>query len=157
MKKTIFLPVLLMLLFAAGHGDIMRGRAEADNAGKEAKSGMYLRITAEGRTLIARLNESAASRAFWSRLPLTLPMTNLYGRQMCFHFGYGGLPSGGSKKQGYKAGDISYWPPRGSLIILYKQTGALFDHLTLGHITGDVSFFDGVEDTDVTFEKADET
>lgn len=157
MKKTAFLLILLMLLCASVYGSCMSRRAAAENAIREAKNGMRLRITTEGRTLFAGLYECDASRAFWNRLPLTLPMTNLYGRMMCFHFGYRGLPDGGSREQDCKVGDISYWPPRGSLVILYKQSGAVFEHLTLGHITGDVSFFDGVEDTYVTFEKADET
>ena len=80
-------------------------------------------------------------------------MMNLYGREMCYRFGAGGLPDNDAADIGYEIGDISYWPPAGSLVILYKQNGELFEQQPIGHTDDDVSFFDGMPDTDVIFEK----
>ncbi|MGP1455715.1 MAG: cyclophilin-like fold protein [Treponema sp.] len=34
--------------------------------------------------------------------------------------GAGSLPASQAKNTGYRIGDISYWQPRGTLVILYK-------------------------------------
>ena len=114
---------------------------------------MRITITAGEYTISAVLYDNAAGRALWDKLPLTLPMMNLYGREMCYRFGAGGLPEEDAADTGYEIGDISYWPPAGSLVILYKQNGEVFEQQPIGHTNDDISFFDGMEDTDVTFER----
>lgn len=114
---------------------------------------MKITIKAGEHTITATLYDNAAGRALWNKLPLTLPMMNLYGREMCYRFGAGGLPDDDAADIGYEIGDISYWPPAGSLVILYKQNGEIFEQQPIGHTDDDVSFFDGMPDTDVIFEK----
>ncbi|MBR1708021.1 MAG: hypothetical protein IJ719_04215 [Clostridia bacterium] len=116
---------------------------------------MQITITAGEHTITAILYDNAAGSAFWDKLPLTLPMQNLYGREMCHRFGAGALPDDDAVDTGYEIGDISYWPPRGSLVILYKQNGEVFEQQPIGHTDDDVSFFDGMPDTDVIFERAE--
>ena len=118
---------------------------------------MRVTITAGDYVITATLYDNAAGRALWAKLPLTLPMMNLYGREMCYRFGAGGLPDDDAVDTGYEIGDISYWPPAGSLVILYKQNGEIFEQQPIGHTEDDVSFFDGMPDTDVTFERAEES
>ena len=114
---------------------------------------MKITITAGEHTITATLYDNAAGRALWDKLPLTLPMMNLYGREMCYRFGAGGLPDNDAADTGYEIGDISYWPPAGSLVILYKQNGEVFEQQPIGHTDDDVSFLEGIPDTDVIFEK----
>lgn len=123
-------------------------------ASKEAGE-MMITITAGEHSISAILYDNAAGRAFWDKLPLTLPMLNLYGREMCYRFGAGGLPDNDATDKGYEIGDISYWPPAGSLVILYKQNGEIFEQQPIGHTDDDLSFFDGMPDTDVTFARAE--
>ena len=104
--------------------------------------------------LNTRENDNEATRALWDMLPQTFPMMNLYGREMCYRMGNGALPDTTAQNIGYEVGDISYWPPAGSLVILYKQNGEVFEQVRIGHTDDDVSFFEGMEDTDITFEKA---
>ena len=118
---------------------------------------MRVTVTAGDHVITATLYDNAAGRALWDKLPLTLPMMNLYGREMCYRFGAGGLPDDDASDTGYEIGDISYWPPAGSLVILYKQNGEVFEQQPIGHTQDDVSFFDGMPDTDVTFERAEES
>lgn len=115
---------------------------------------MNITITAGEHVITAVLYDNAAGRALWDKLPLTLPMMNLYGREMCYRFGRGGLPDEDAKDTGYRIGDISYWPPAGSLVILYKQNGEVFEQQPIGHTDDDISFFEGMPDTDILFEKA---
>ena len=116
---------------------------------------MLVCITAGDHVITAKLYDNAAGRALWDMLPLTLPMMNLYGREMCYRFGAGTLPTEDAMDAGYEIGDISYWPPAGSLVILYKQNGEVFEQQPIGHTDDDISFFEGMADTDITFEKAE--
>ncbi|MBR2670843.1 MAG: hypothetical protein IKE27_01440 [Oscillospiraceae bacterium] len=117
---------------------------------------MVVRITVGERSITAELNDNDAAKALWDQLPLTLPMMNLYGREMCYRMGKGALPDKDAADAGYEIGDISYWPPAGSLVILYKQNGEVFEQVKIGHTDDDVSFFDGMEDTDIIFERVEQ-
>ena len=121
----------------------------------DAADQMLITITAGDHVITATLYDNAAGRALWDKLPLTLNMMNLYGREMCYRFGAGSLPEDDAADTGYEIGDISYWPPAGSLVILYKQNGEVFEQQPIGHTDDDVSFFDGMPDTEITFEKAE--
>ena len=116
---------------------------------------MRITITAVDHVITATLYDNAAGRALWEKLPLTLNMMNLYGREMCYRFGAGGLPDDDAADTGYEIGDISYWPPAGSLVILYKQNGEVFEQQPIGRTDDDISFFDGMPDTDITFERVE--
>ena len=111
-----------------------------------------IKITAKGKTLTAVMENNTTVQAFVKQLPVTLPMQNLYSREMCYHYGSGGLPTGELRSDGYQVGDIIYWPPRGSFVILYVQNGELFERQHMGHTKDNVDFFLGAGDVDVTFE-----
>lgn len=131
-------------------------RQETAPAAQEDKEEeMNITITAGNRTIRAKLNNNEAAKQLWKSLPRTFPMKNLYGREMCFRMGAGSLPIKQARNTGYQVGDISYWPPMGSLVILYKQNGEVFEQQPIGHIDEDVSFFDGMPDTDIRFEKVE--
>jgi rhodanese-related sulfurtransferase len=127
-----------------------------DSAAGEKTEKMVVRITVGERSITAELNDNDAAKALWDQLPLTLPMMNLYGREMCYRMGKGALPDKDAADAGYEIGDISYWPPAGSLVILYKQNGEVFEQVKIGHTDDDVSFFDGMEDTDIIFERVEQ-
>ena len=144
-------------------GEIVTEEAAAENPSDPAVSEditdtadqMLITITAGDHVITATLYDNAASRALWDKLPMTLPMMNLYGREMCYRFGKGGLPDDDAADTGYEIGDISYWPPAGSLVILYKQNGEVFEQQPIGHTDDDISFFNGMPDTEITFDKAE--
>ena len=149
-KLGNILEPLSVLDSLSGTADVTIARAEGRRPA-EARS-MRLKIAAGGRELAAVLEDNTASRAFAAMLPLTLPMENLYEREMCHRFGAGALPDGETRSDGYAVGDIAYWPPRGSLVILYAQNGERFERVHLGHIDGGVEIFRSMGDVDVTFE-----
>ena len=157
MKKTVlilaFLLFISVLVFSCGQNEI---KQEEIPGTQTEKRQMIVSITADRHTVLARLYDNEAGRALWDMLPLTLPMMNLYGREMCYRFGRGGLPDGDASETSYSIGDISYWPPAGSLVILYEQNGEDFEQQPIGHIDEDISFFFGMPDTDIRFDRIGE-
>lgn len=122
---------------------------------KLASKALKLKITAGDKILFATLEDNPTVRDFIKKLPATLPMENLYGREMCYLYGAGALAESATRSDGYEVGDLIYWLPRGSFVILYKQNGELFERVQLGHIDGDLNFFDGGGDMEITFELAE--
>ena len=135
--------------------DVSDIKSEESNSDTAEPGEMTVKITVGERTITATLYDNEATRVLWDMLPQTFPMINLYGREMCYRMGNGALSDATAQDIGYEVGDISYWPPAGSLVILYKQNGEVFEQVQIGHTNDDISFFDGMEDTDITFEKAD--
>ena len=112
-----------------------------------------IKITVGDTELTATLEDNATTQALLEQMPMTLSMQDLYGREMCYHYGAGALPTGTLRSDGYAVGDIAYWPPRGSLVILYAQNGEQFERQQIGHISEGVEIFETTGDADVTFEQ----
>ena len=165
MKKIMVALVSIMILLlgtACGAETLVKkGGAEAPKAqasaaaataDKNAAGSLKLKITAKGKTLTAVMENNPTVQAFAKKLPVTLKMENLYSREMCYHYGNGAFPTGTLRSDRYEVGDIIYWPPRGSFVILYLQNGEEFERQHMGHISGNVDFFRNAGDVDVTFE-----
>lgn len=116
-------------------------------------------LTVGTTTLDATLEDNATTRALLSQMPFTITMDNLYGREMCYRYGAGSLSTSTLRSDGYTIGDIAYWPPRGSLVILYAQNGKQFERQQVGHIDADAStleaLFSEAGATAITFARAD--
>ena len=157
MKK--FFAIICAALFMTGCGTSAAvehvdkpADKSAEIVDKLASKALRLKITAGDKILFATLEDNATVRDFLRKLPTTLLMQNLYGREMCYRYGAGGLAESSTRNDGYEVGDLIYWPPGGSLVILYKQNGELFERVQLGHVDGDLNFFDGAGDVEITFE-----
>lgn len=120
--------------------------------GKEEVSEVKVKVTVGDTELYATLEDNATTRALVEQMPVTLPMMDLYGREMCYRYGAYALPTDHLQSDGYEIGDIAYWAPGGSLVILYEQNGEHFERQHLGHIDSGVEVFKNTGDTDVTFE-----
>lgn len=116
-----------------------------------AQANYKIRITLGNHSLTATLENNATTRAFVERLPITLPMMDLYGREMCYRFPEA-LPTDNASTQGYEVGEIVYYPPMHSFVILYAQNGERFQMQKLGHVDSGVELFDGIGNVDVRFE-----
>lgn len=113
-----------------------------------------MRITVNGHTLTATLENNVTAQAFAAKLPITLPMMDLYGREMCYRFPKA-LPTDNARTRGYEVGEIVYYPPMHSFVIMYEQNGEHFQMQSIGRVEGNVGIFDGIGDVDVRFEKAE--
>ena len=124
MKRRNFLQLLAA---SAAGAALTMSSAEAKNAGRR------IRITAGNRTWYATLDDNATARALIAKLPLTLPLEDLYGREHCYRFS-DALPANEDSYRGYEVGEIVYCPPLHSFAILYAQNGELFDMQPIGRI-----------------------
>lgn len=122
---------------------------------QKEKEEIKIKITVGDTELYSAFEDNATTRALIKEMPMTLPMSDLYDREMCYRYGANKFPTDKLRSDGYKVGDIVYWPPRGSLVILYKQNGEKFERQHLGHIDSGVEVFATTGDTDVTFEVVD--
>ncbi|CAJ0715050.1 hypothetical protein LMG6871_01313 [Ralstonia edaphis] len=104
---------------------------------------MNIRLTINGQTLSAALEDNAAARDFFGLLPLVLDLEDYAATekiaQLPQKLSTAGAPAGMTPA----AGDITYYAPWGNLAIFYKG----FDHsaglVRLGHITGDIQLLRG--------------
>lgn len=118
-------------------------------------SEVRVKITVGDTELIAKMENNATTQAITRQMPMTLHMMDLYGREMCYRYGAYALPTDNLRSDGYEIGDIAYWAPGGSLVILYAQNGERFERQHLGHIDSGVEIFETTGDVDVTFELMD--
>lgn len=110
-----------------------------------------IRITVNGQELTAIIYNNATGRDFIDRLPMTLPMLDLYGREMCYRFS-DALATDNVQYTGYEVGEIVYWPPRHSFVILYAQNGEQFDMQKIGRIDSGIDIFNGIGNVEITIE-----
>lgn len=100
---------------------------------QQEKTTFPVEIRIDGKTYQAVLFDNATGRAIRSKLSLKLKMADLYGRELCYRFG-NPLPTDNVAYTGYEVGEIVYWPPRHSFVIMYAQNGEMFDMQKIGKI-----------------------
>jgi hypothetical protein len=118
--------------------------------------GIQVKITVGEQTLTATFLDNATTRHLISRFPLTIPMMDLYSREMCYRFP-DALPANEVGSSGYEVGDIAYWTPRHSLVIFYRQNGEVISNLQkIGYIDSGVDLFSRTGNAEVRFELLDD-
>jgi hypothetical protein len=113
-----------------------------------------VKITAGEHVLTSTFDNNATALALLEKFPLTIPMMDLYSREMCYHFP-DALPTDNVRRSGYEVGEIVYWPPRHSFVIMYAQNGEQFDMQKIGRVDSGVEVFRKTGDLNVTFELMD--
>ena len=136
MKKLIILFTLVFAICGTEHTE---------------ENMIRIKIIAGDKVLTATLYDNAAAKSFAAMLPMTLPMEDLYAREMCYHMPTA-LPTNEARRETYEVGDISYWPPGKSFVIFYKQNGEIINLQKIGRIDAGVDIFENTGDIDVRFE-----
>ncbi|MDO4163000.1 MAG: cyclophilin-like fold protein [Bacteroides sp.] len=131
------------------------GNGSDNQSNNDSNMTTKMRITVNGHTLTATLQDNATARAIAERLPMTLPMMDLYGREMCYRFSES-LPTDNVSTRGYSVGEIIYYPPMHSFVIMYEQNGENFQMQHIGQIDSGVEIFSGIGDVDVLFEAVEQ-
>lgn len=115
-------------------------------------TGIKIKVTVGGQVLTATLIDNATTRSLIAKFPLTVRMADLYSREVVYHFP-DPLPANEAQTSGYEVGDISYWTPRHSFVIFYKQNGEVISNLQkIGRFDSGVEMFEKTGDVDVKFE-----
>lgn len=148
MKKTLCITMILLALAASIFAASVSAAATAPSA---AKNDIRIKITVGDKALTATLEDNPTTRVLLKKLPLTLPMEDLYRREMCFHFDEA-LPAINVRNRSYELGEIIYWPPRHSFVIMYRQNGEQFAMQHIGRVDSGVEIFAKTGNVDVTFE-----
>lgn len=148
MKKT--LSAILFLIFSTIALGCARHEPQSDEP--DTNTTMKLKITVGDKVLYAELYNNATAKSFIEKLPLILPMQDLYDREMVYRFP-DALPANEATTSGYEIGDISYWTPRHSFVIFYKQNGEVISNLQkVGRIQKGIELFETTGNTNVKFE-----
>ena len=116
-----------ILAFAATSMHVHQG------AGAAETTTMKIQIEVRGKKWTISLENNETARALYAKLPLTLDMEDLYGRELCYRFREA-LPARGVVMRGYALGAGVCWPPRHSVVILYRQNGEAFDMQSVGRV-----------------------
>ncbi len=87
------------------------------------------------RSWTAALEANDTAKALVRKLLLTIDLEDLYGRELCYRVP-DPLPAREVSYRGYEVGEIVYWPPRHSFMILYRQNGEMFDMQRIGRLEG---------------------
>lgn len=98
------------------------------------------------------MEDNETAQALVDKMPMTLSMRDLFDREMSHRFGAGSFPVAKTRSDRYEVGDLIYWPPMGSFVILYKQDGDEFERVHVVHINSGVEIFENTGSTEVTFE-----
>ena len=135
MQKILFaLVIVFLVLCSSAYADEMR-----------------VKISVNNKVLHAVLDDNATSRAIYDKLPLKLFMQDLYSREMCYHFDES-FKTENLRSDNYEVGDLIYWPPMHSFVILYRQNGEKFRRQHLGKVLSGVEIFETTGDAEVLFE-----
>jgi hypothetical protein len=119
----------------------------------ESQKEYKVRITVGETELIATFADNATSQALIEKMPMTLPMMDLYGREMCYRFTGEDIPAEEAQYGSFDVGKILYWTPWRSFVIVYAESGEEIDDLQyVGMIEEGVDVFADTGDIDVTFE-----
>jgi hypothetical protein len=93
-----------------------------DGVAGGASAPTKIRIRIGTRTLTATVAQNKTARDFVSMLPLTLRMSDLFGREKAAALPRA-LASGGKRRHTYAVGDIVYWPPGPDVAVYYRAGG----------------------------------
>ena len=101
--------------------------------------------------LTPTLEDNATARDLISRMTFTVPMLDLYGRELVHRFPEA-LPAEEVSTSDCEVGDIVYWTPRNALAIFYnKADESISDLQPVGRLDSGADGLDGCGDGDVTF------
>ncbi len=142
MKKILFVMFALIISFTS----ILYGSDK-----KKEENNIKILIKVGEKKLTATLINNATSRALITKFPLTILLKDLYNREMCYNFSED-LPTDAVKYTDYEVGDIIYWPPRHSFVIMYAQNGERFAMQKIGRIDSYIEILKNIGDITVTLE-----
>jgi hypothetical protein len=113
---------LALGLTAYRAGDGTSAAAANSKASATAATSTKIRLRIRGRTLTATVARNATARDFVSLLPLTLRMSDLFGREKAAPLPRA-LARGGRPRHTYSVGDIIYWSPGPDVAVYYRGGG----------------------------------
>ncbi len=130
------------------------GHPEQGMRSQHSGSLMKIRISANGKSIIATLADNSTARDFTSLLPITLTMHDLFGREKA-----AGLPraisTAGPRSSTYAVGEVILWSPGPDIAVFYRHDGKTIPSpgsILIAKVDQGVEMFDIPGRIEVTFE-----
>ena len=109
-----------------------------------------IKTTISGHILTVALN-SAAAKDFASLFPMTLTLDGYVQTEKVSNLNRQLSTDGPTSVWNPDVGDITYYVPRGNLVIFYKGFGYASGLVMLGKVEGDISFLNNAQKLTATF------
>jgi hypothetical protein len=109
-----------LMAYRAADGTSAAAANSKTSASTATSTKIRLRIGA--RTLTATVVDSRTARDFLSLLPLTVRMSDLFGREKAAPLPRA-LANGGRRTHTYRYGAIVYWSPGPDVAVMYRRSG----------------------------------
>ena len=148
--KKFFAAICAACLLMAGCNE----KPETSIKVTEAKTLDTIKISVNGRTFTATLEDNPTGRAFAEKLPLDVDMQELNGNEKYFYLNEN-LPSNSSHVGKISAGDLMLFGDN-CVVIFYKSFSTSYSYTRLGKINpADLAETLGDGNVHVTFTEAD--
>ncbi|MEU1480400.1 cyclophilin-like fold protein [Streptomyces sp. NPDC001668] len=119
---------------------------DRNTAPSDRNTAMDIRVTLDGHSVDATLNDSPAARDFVELLPLTLDLEDFHQTERIADLPRRLTTSGAPEPAAPKPGDLTYYAPWGNLALFYRDgDSANADLLILGHIDADTDRLAGAD------------
>jgi hypothetical protein len=119
---SVAMALLGTVALAVAGPTVAAGQTLAQGSTKHQVNNTMIRMTVDGKAIDATLADNETARDFASLLPLTLTMSDLFGREKTAQ-----LPrvisTAGPRSHTYDVGDVILWSPRPSVAIFYRHDG----------------------------------
>ncbi len=116
-----------------GTANIVKNESQVSGS----KVTMEIRVIANEKITIFKLNNSQASRDLFAQLPLTIPVENYGGNEKIFYPPKKLAPSGAPSADA-KTGTLAYYAPWGNVVMFYGRFGSASGLYELGQaVSGD--------------------
>ena len=130
MLKKILLPILILtLIFFSGCGNSQEVQVEKIS---EQTINTNIKITVNGKTFDAELEDNESARKFLEKLPLEITMTELNGNEKYYRFNEN-FPSDDESVGTIHAGDLMLYSSS-YVVIFYKDFPTSYSYTRLGKI-----------------------
>lgn len=150
-KKNLLRLFIAAILFFS-QPFILSAATQDEALHNENTKTIKIQLRFNNKSVTATLQNNATTRSLIKKLPFTLPMLDRYSRELVYRFEKP-FPTDNVTVRNYTIGEIIYYPPLHSLVILYDQNGEQFSMQRLGHIDDGIELFEQTGDVSVTFER----
>ena len=140
--STLIVIIMLNILTLQVNGQVSK---DESNTAK-AKTTMRVRVTANGKTTIFKLNTSQAAKDLYAQLPLSIKVENYSNNEKIF-YPPNKLNTNNTPQADAKVGTLAYYAPWGDVVMFYGDFGSAPGLYELGHAVSGISIINQMTGT----------
>ena len=112
-------------------GSVLIEKNELKTGTPETPKNMFIKINANGQTIVFELNNSRAARELYAQLPLKIKVEDYAGKEKIF-YPPEKLNTSQTPNADAQNGTLAYYAPWGDVVMFYKQFGSASGLFELG-------------------------